>query len=219
MDKAHKVSSITSFVIIVILLIVTISSFTFAYFTADLQTTDELNISAVVSDEYSPVFTASVAGDLSLNVTTADMLEGDTLNGSVVADEASSLISVKMIGGGRRGENTITYRCTYNMYWTDTNSAADAYVPSSGIGNNLEYSLAIYDDNDNVVYPERQINPENSGVALLTNQSITSSGELTEVNYIVTARIYNLNVPQTIYDHVYTSVINVADISCSEVIS
>ena len=61
---------------------------------------------------------------------------------------------------------------------------------------------------------ETKVNSLTSGGTIVSNQSISSTGTLTTKTYTVTARIYNLDVEQNIYNKTYSSKISVSGVTC-----
>lgn len=210
-QKRKVVSIITMFVFVTF---VTIAAFTYAYFTANTTIGNNLTITANISDQYNPVFTAYSLDTLDLLVTTSDMLEtGADSSNTTVADADTQTIYVSFIGGSP--ETGVT--CTYDIFWENLGTT---YVPSSGTDNTSirEFVLKIVDESGNTITDTTINGLQDSLVGgkatLSSGQSITSQGVLVEKKYIATATIYNLNFAQTIYNKNYSSRIGITNVSC-----
>ena len=89
--------SIVSIVSSMLVLLIMVSSFTYAYFTADTTGSTGLNITATVSDSWIPVFTAYTEGTLDVEVTSADMLNTDaSSDNKTIGDSDSEYIYVQL---------------------------------------------------------------------------------------------------------------------------
>lgn len=214
MGKSKSAVSVISSILV---LLIMVSSFTYAYFTADTTNTTGLNITTTVSDSFIPVFTAYTMGDLNVEVTDADMLKPDaSTDHKTIGDSASENIYVKLLAGGPDSPGT----CTFDLYWTDTSSTT--YVPSSAASSAglNEYTIKIVDETGATVFAETKIDTlisqlnASRQVTLASNLSITASGTEVSKTYTVTATVYNLNVAQTIYGKSYTSRVDVANVNC-----
>lgn len=201
MEKSNN-KAILFTVIAVVVMVVTVGAFTFAFFTADTTNTNGIQVNANVSNAINPVFTATAAENLNLEVTTADMLE----SGAGTYKEASKNIVVTLLGGATGAAAT----CTFNFVWTNTGAT---YTPSPNAGTTPEYTLKI-EENNTTVMAETKVNSLTSGGTIVSNQSISSTGTLTTKTYTVTARIYNLDVEQNIYNKTYSSKISVSGVTC-----
>ena len=199
----NKNSTMVLTIISIIMLLAMVISITFAYFTANTAVSSNLSVTATVANITSPVFTATSSGNLTLNVTTADMLETEN---SVVAASTSSNINVTLIGGS----STYAVTCSYDFIWTNTGTV---YTPTNS--SVTEYTIGIVDESNNVVKAETKVNSLTSGSAIVSGLTITSTGSLTTKVYTITAKLYNLNIAQTIYNNTYTSTIKAANVVCS----
>lgn len=183
-----------------------LSAFSYAYFAVNSTPTNSLNIVASVSGDYLPVFTASSSGNLSLNITDADMMNNaaDT-NNTTIAGTANQTLKVTMTGGSSSKSAT----CSFDFVWTNTGTA---YSPSSGLGSLKEYTIKIMDGNTSV-YSENQISNLTSG-STIKSTSITSSGTSVTKNYVVTVTVYNLNLLQSIAGKTYSSRVDIKNVVC-----
>ena len=207
-----KNKSVVSIVSSILVLLIMVSSFTYAYFTADTTNTTGLNVTTRVSDSFIPVFTAYTSGDLNVVVTDADMLKDDAnSSNTTIAASASENIYVKLLAGGPSSSAS----CTFDLIWTDTSSTP--YVPSNGL---TEYTLKIVDETGANVFTETRIdvlmnNSNTSKQTTLKNDlSITGYGTEVTKTYTVTVTVYNLNTVQNIAGKSYSSRVDVANVSC-----
>ncbi|MBE6155486.1 MAG: hypothetical protein E7164_01870 [Firmicutes bacterium] len=215
-EKNYKTVMIA--VVSVIVMIITVTSFTYAFFTAKVSTLNNLSINATISDEYSPVLTAYPSGDLSVMVTSADMLDtGASSDNTSIGDSAKQNLYVTLSAGGGQANSSVT--CTYDLVWKDTSAAS--YVPSpNAVSENLkEYTIKVIDNTGSVIYAENGVDTMlssavNNELTLATGLSIVSSGTMTTKTYTVIATIYNLNVVQNIYNKTYSSMIGVTNVTC-----
>lgn len=186
-----------------------ISSFTYAFFSVDLDAKNILNIAASFSEIGSPVFMGYTDKDITMNVTAASMLEG---NGPSVASSASANLTAELTGGSDNRSVT----CLYDIYFEATKSGYDTYVPSNGVAENdlMEYTLTIM-QGENSVLEETPINKLTSGSHIVVDESITSSGETTKKIYKVTSTIYNLDINQTIYGKKFVIVLKIDNPRCT----
>ena len=177
-SKDNKFKSFVATFILAIFLLITIASFAYAYFSANITLNQNLNVITNFSDEFTPVFTATSNGNLELYVSTADMLQSGAASGNTtVAAQANQSINVVFIGGGGSGNSSKT--CTFDFVWT---SSGTAYTASSGLGSLKEYTLKITDNTGATVLAEKQVSTMTSG-SKIASSSITSSG--TEVNKVL----------------------------------
>lgn len=205
-DKKSHFGGMLFTIITGIVVLCTIAAFTYAFFTGNIINNVNLNIIANIG-EFQSVFTAQTTGNLYLEVIGADMLEtGANANNNTVAARASQSISVVFIG--------VDDSCTYDILWTDT--SVTPYVPSNGVTDNslLEYTIKITDNENNEVLAETQINSFTSGNAIVSGETIASSGAEVSKTYLVTATVYNLYLPQSINGKTYTGMVNVANVVC-----
>ena len=200
-NNSNNNKALLIIIISAVIMLIAVGSFTYAFFSANVTTTNNLNISANISDEYHPVFAAYSDGDLLVSVTTADMLNTSAnTNNTTVADFASENLYVTLIGGG--GASNTVATCTFNLKWTNT---GESYTPSPNASSAglKEYTLKIVDDTGATVFAETAVNELPSTLA--TGLSISSTGLLVTKTYTVTATIYNLNVVQNIYNKAYST--------------
>ena len=176
-----------------------------------------MSISAIVSDEINPVFTAYSEGDLTLEVTTADMLNTSAnSNNNSIADSASENLYVSLIAGG--GKDATSVSCTYDLFWKQSGTA---YTPSPNAASAglMEYTIKVLDENGFNIVVETSVQllqsrASNNQTIIASGLSISSSGVLTTKIYSVIATIYNLNVVQNIYNKTYSSIVGVTNVTC-----
>ena len=198
----------TVFIVIsILILIVIVISFTYAFFSANITSIGNLNVTANIGEAMTPIFTAVPSNDLILNITDADMLESESNNNTTTLT-ANETMNVTLIAGSLGEQVT----CTFDFVWTRL-PESDTYVPSSGRGSLKENTISIIDDNSNVVLAETNIDSFTSGNAIASG-SITSHGMLSTKVYTITQSFYNLNINQTMYNASYKSRISVQNISC-----
>lgn len=199
----------TIFLIVSILFfLVTIFSFTFAFFSPNITSNTALNASASINEAIVPVFTATSSGDLVLNVTDADMLQSVS-NNTTTPLTVSNTITVTLLGGSSSQQAS----CTFKFIWTKL-SGSSTYTASTGRGSLKENTIKIVDNNSTTVVTETNIDSFTSGSAISSAITITSNGSLTTKVYTVTASFYNLNLAQTMYNAQYKSRVSVGQVSC-----
>lgn len=211
-QKRKIVSIVTSSMLTVL---VVVATFTYAFFTANTTIGNNLTITANVSDEMVPVFNAYSIDSLELLVTTADMLNtGANTSNTSIADADTQTLFVSLIAGSEENEAS----CTFDLYWKNLGAT---YVPSTALTASLkEYTIGIIDETGDTVYAETRVDTlqelmdSNNEVTLVTGATISSTGTLTEKRYVVTARIYNLNIDQNIYNTTFSSRIGVRNVGC-----
>ena len=92
-----------------------LSAFSYAYFAVNSTPTNSLNIVASVSGDLLPVFTASSTGNLILDVTDADMMNGTAgAANTTIAATANQTLKVTMSGGS----SSKTATCDFDFVWT-----------------------------------------------------------------------------------------------------
>lgn len=206
----------TFVVVAAVMLLVSIGAFTFAFFTANVTSNNNLSIIANFSDMINPVFTAYSESDLSVNVTMADMLNtGANANNTTIGDLDSQDLTVTLLAGGGASEDEVT--CTFDIFLENT---GEVYVPSSAASSAglKEYTIMIQDGSGNIIVPETTVNTfinNSTTKAIIANDvSISSSGTEVTKKLNVTMTIYNLNVVQTIYNKTYSSRVGVTNVAC-----
>ncbi|MBR7042209.1 MAG: hypothetical protein IKI04_01780, partial [Bacilli bacterium] len=194
-------------VISLLVLIVIVISFTYAFFSGNIVGNGNINVSANIDESMIPIFTAVPSGDLILDVTDADMLPSQANN--TVPISANETIEVSLIGGTPLEEIT----CTFSFVWTKL-ADSDTYVPTTGRGSLKENTLSIADENSTTVFAETNIDSLTSGNTIAT-RSISSHGSLNTQVYTVTQSFYNLDLNQTMYNASYKSKVSIENVSCS----
>ena len=206
MEKLNKENIIFS-IISLLVLITTIFSLTYAFFSANVTSSASLNVVAGMNSAATPILTVTNDGNLAANITGFDMLQGDA-NNTTASRTSNQYLTVSMIGGSVSRQAS----CTYDIVWT---AGSTVYTPSSGRGNLKELTLKITDSSGVPVLYETNIDSLTSGNAVATNLTITSNGTLTEEVYTVTMSIYNLNINQDgLKNKTYTGEVSIDNISC-----
>lgn len=214
-EQKNRRKSIVSIVMVVITIALIVVGFTYAYFTANTIIGNELFIKTNISEEAIPVFSAYTSGDLHVSVTSADMLDTSASEDNTsIADSDTQILYVNLLGG--TSDNPA--KCTFDMYWENLGTT---YTPSSGVTSDMkEYTLEIIDGDGYTMINEVRIdtlqkNMDEDNIYILESDlGITSTGTLTEKKFIIYVRLYNLNIPQTIYNKTYSSRISVTNIEC-----
>ena len=189
-----------------LVLLIVIFSFSYAFFTANTSQSNPLLVTASISNDIVPIFTATSSGDLTLTVTDADMLSGSADN-STTSLTANQTITVSLLGGSSSNQAS----CSFSFTWTNLGTT---YTPTSGIGALKEYTLKIVDSNSTPVVNETNISNLTSGGVIKSGLSITSNGAQTNKVYTVIVSVYNLNMAQTINNNTYSSRVSVTNVSC-----
>jgi len=213
MEKNDKSKPFVISLISVVIMILVIISFAYAYFTAIINGNTSFNVGANISSTYKPVLTATKSGDLLLSVGAEDMFEwNSSSNNNVVADSSTQSLHVNLSGGG----NETSFICSYDIIWED--HSQEAYVPSpkAAAASLKEYTIKIVDENASVVLAERGIDTLTSGQMIVENETLVASGNQVTKTYLITVTMYNLNVEQTIYNKNYDSLISIANLECQE---
>ena len=212
-DKRHSKRNFVLVIISALIMLAIVGTLTYAYFTADVTSLNNLKINASVSNDYKPIFTAYPDGNLALLVTTADMLDGDASNDySSIGDTASQTYHVNLLA--------YNHTCTFALSWKD--NSTEAYVISPQVANLglNEYVIKVENSSGDVLLEETSIKTlqdrvnVNNEAILVEGLSITSYDSLASEIYTITATIYNLDVVQTIYNKNYISSVGVTNIVC-----
>ena len=220
-NQKRKTSSIVS--MFALGFFVLIATFAYAYFTANTTITNNLIISANVTNTAVPVFTAYPSDDLNLTVSTADMLEtslNDDSSKSIAASDTQTL-NVSLIGGSFVSPVV----CYFDLVWVDK---GDIYIPSSGVTDeNPEYTIeisqykipggpALGEFESKTINVSNLVSNADSNrkVIIYDDVIVDSNGSLREYIILIKAKIYNLNFGQTIYNKKFTSTFVAEDFKC-----
>lgn len=204
---SKKSKLIVTVIIFVLAASGTLASFTYAFFTVNVESNNILNIAAIFDGEDAPVFLAHSDKGIEINVTQASMLESEK---NSLAKSVTANLSVELTPS----TNGKSVTCTYDLVFSASSEGFDTYVPSPIVNENdlKEFTLKITSDSNDVL-SETQVDKLTSNIA--TGQSITASGTNTQKKiYEVTASIYNLDIEQNIFNKKYKLTVKVANPSC-----
>lgn len=198
-------------ILFVIVAVGVITSFSYAFFSANLSVENVLNLASVFNNSGAPVFTAYTDSDIVMNITTASMLESES---GTAADSSITNMTAELTGGSKENGTSVT--CLYDIYFEMASDGYDTYVPSGRVNeNNLkEYTLKIT-NGDVITLEETQISKLTSGSHIVRDESITSSGDKVQKIYQITSTIYNLGVEQNIYNKKYKMIVKIDNPRCS----
>lgn len=217
----EKKNTVLLTVIAIATLLVAVVGATFAFFTAQQDTTGATTVE--VQTKAADVFTALGSGALSLDVTAASMqsVQGSNTYTSAIDDTTTTgeQITVSLKAGS--GQAT----CTYDLYYTP--SSADAvFTPSAAAveQNLLEYTIQGSNATDTLAEKNVAVlaDAENRTAPIKLNDTsftITDSGEdavATTAVWNFTSKFYNLAVDQsTAAGKTYGGSISVGEATCT----
>ena len=188
-------------IIIACIAVFAVGNIAYSYFGANLNIASNLEVGAIFTGEYTPVFTAESTGNLELTVTDADMLLADAANNNVAVSKTGNInVTLDAVGDEKNSTATCTFKFVFKDL-TDADSSEYAkYTPTAGISGN-EFTVKIIDtsNNSNTVVAEKNVSEliKNNDNVLTENLSISATDKKVTKNYQVVASIYNLNVDQT----------------------
>ncbi len=207
MTSMNKENIIFIFLSIFILL-TTVFSFTYAFFTVNVTSNTIMNVSVGVSDAATPIFTAVPNGNLGVVVSGFDMIQGDA-NNTTATVSSTQTFDVTMIGGSAERQAS----CTFNFIWNETSSTA--YTPSSGRGSAKELTLKMVNSSNTTIMNEANIDTITNGSSIAGDLTITSNGTLTTQTYTITLAFYNLDLSQNSQKNKqYSGVVSVGNVNC-----
>lgn len=187
-----------------------VTSFTYAFFSANVITNNTLNISAAFDSTGAPLFLGYSDKDINLNVTQASMLESEKGSPAAIA---TANITAELTPGGSQMPVT----CTYDLQFSASSEEYDTYIPSSGVvDNNLKEFTIKVERGTSTLYEETQISSISNNSNIVENESISSTGTNTVTKvYRLTATIYNLNTEQSIYNKNYKITLKIVNPICT----
>lgn len=204
--------TLLSTIVIISIVSYAVGNLAYSFFSVDFDIDTKMDIATIFSGEYIPVFTASSEGNITLDVTTADMLMTDK-NTPAATDRGA--INIYLEGVNDKDKSKVT--CTFDFVYEDLEG--DTYTkyapsPKAKEKNLLEYTIKIVDDKDGIVLAEKSIAEFKTGDTIVSGLSISSDGATVTKDYFVIATIYNLNVEQNITNKKYGFKIKTTNVDC-----
>ena len=180
--------------------IIAVGSVAYSYFASEININNNLNVGAIFSGNYTPVFIAEADNEISLNVTDADMLKDETNGGNntvAVSGEGNLTVTLGAVGDA----NNSTANCTFNLtVEAITGGDYTTSTPSSNLTDGTkEFTVEITKDGEesSKVLEETQISNNDKKISeSLSIETTNGNNDATET-YHVKAKIYNLNVDQS----------------------
>ncbi len=187
-------------IIIACVAVFAVGNIAYSYFGANLNITNNLQLGAIFTGDYTPVFTAESEGNLMLTVTDADMLLANVDNNNVAVSATGNInVTLDAVGDEKNSTATCTFKFVFEDLSTD-GSEYTKYTPSANLNGDKEFTVKILDTSNgsSEVVAEKNVSELiGSDNVLSDNLSISAKGSKTTKNYQVVASIYNLNLDQT----------------------
>ena len=186
-------------IIIACVAVFAVGNIAYSYFGTTLNINSNLNVGAIFTGNYTPVFTAESDGSLELSVTDADMLLADADNNNVAVSATGNInITLDAVGDSKNSTATCTFEFVFEDLATENSNGYEKYTPSSNLNGANEYTIEIKENNENVLSETSVDKLNQSSNSLVKDKLTITSGAsgVTTKTYTVTAKIYNLNVDQ-----------------------
>lgn len=186
-------------VCLVLGLLITIITFSYAFFAINTTPTNTMNVNVTVANGVVANFTVQGNGDMNVSVSGANMLSSEI--GSVAGTNTQNL-NVTLIS-----DTTVT--CVYDMYFSWNNNS-DSYTKTTGATNELTISGT---DNLNTL---NEVQVPNSGNSLkLGSFYIRANASTVTKTWNITANFYNLNINQDAHaDKTYLGKVDIRNAVC-----
>ena len=187
---------------IVLVLMITLIGFSFAYFAINNTVTNNLNTNVNIAGGNLVNFTVTGSGNLNVNVSGANMLNG-TINS--VAGTNTTTLTVSL-----QSDDNIT--CTYDIVWS-WNSGYNSYTKTTYSGNEFTVSGT---SNQSQTLSEVQLPNYSTSTTTLGSYSITANNTTTSQVWTFTGNFYNINANQDNHaGHTYSGKIAIANSTCT----
>jgi len=201
--KNENRKAITYIILSIIMLIVIVALFTYAYFDGNIDTDNYLELNVTVAEGVSAEFAATGQNDITVEVSGEKMLM-DGVGAATGSGETSIDITL---------ESPMDVFCTYDLYWVWDSDSPNAYTKTNSPEN--EFTIAGTNGTNSLV--ETQL-PNSTTELKLGTYSIETKKSTTNQSWNFIAKFYNINANQDAHaDKTYKGLIEVRNGVCGAI--